>query len=683
MEKLKQGAKQSLATAKKHYQHIVSAVLLTLIVLIIYGNDLGILANEALQSEALSHLLLMPFFAGILFYLRRDLVKASISLEKYRKKTRIPYLDEMIGIALCLIAFLIYWYGSHTFYPLEYHILSFPIFLMGVTLILFNFKALLALILPILFLMFLVPLPTDIMYTIGGFLANFNTLASYNILKTFGLPVTLSSAYGPPTMMLTTAAGEPATFTIDVPCSGTYSLIAFAMFASFLAFVASARAVKKALVFVFGFLIIEIMNIVRITTIISIAYGFGEEIAMVFFHAVAGLVLIFVGMLITLFVAERFLKIQILPRQQETPSCQKCQKSAKDFQSFCQSCGKFLSNVSTKISPKFWTKILLLLLACSIVTFSIHAPTFAVAQGPMGVGSASSWQNATNVFPNITEYKLSYLYRDTNFEKLARQDASLMYAYFPLNISRSTVYVDVGVASSIANLHSWEVCLIAWQTAQGRYPLVTLLDSKDTQLLEGVPIIARYLVFRSPYNYTQITLYWYERATFNTGITVEQKYVRISLIILKYGETEYEQYEEELLTVGQIVASYWQPLKTQSLISLGVPAQQLLLIVSIAFVAFTKTAQYTNDQRKKNNNLKIFKNFASPKEKIVLQTIQDLAKDKNIMETREIQEAIKQKIGKPVKFNTLFNILNHLEEYGFIKKDIVSNKNKPRLVWKT
>jgi hypothetical protein len=51
------------------------------------------------------------------------------------------------------------------------------------------------------------------------------------------------------------------------------------------------------------------------------------------------------------------------------------------------------------------------------------------------------------------------------------------------------------------------------------------------QLLEGSQLIAKYLVFQdSEQNYTQLTLYWYESATFKIGATVQQKYVRISLI---------------------------------------------------------------------------------------------------------------------------------------------------------
>ena len=686
VEKIDTWLKRGFVLIRTYYQHILSFVLIALAIFIVYGSDLEILVNEALQSEALSHILLVPFFAAVLFYLKRDLVAASVNLKKNRKETAAQYVDEVIGVALCLIAFLVYWYGSYTFNPLEYHLVSLPIFIAGVTLILLNLKALTVLIFPILFLLFLTPPPTDFTYAVGGGLANINTQASYSILKVFGLPVTLSSTYGPPTLTLTTAGGNPASFTVDVACSGIYSLIAFAMFAAFLAFIASASVVRKIGLFFLGFLIFEILNIARITIIVSIAFLLGEEIAMLVFHSIAGLVLIFIGMLLILFIAEKFFKIQILPKKQEQMPCPKCKKSLEGFKDFCLNCGRHLGAYREKLSQRFWLKLGMLIIGCSIVAYSIHAPTFAFAQGPVEV--TSGWENATNVFPSKLEYadvnySLRFLYRDMDFEKVARQDASLIYAYIPNNMSKSTIFVLVGVASSISNLHSWEVCLITWQTAQGKYPLVTTLDSRDVQLLPDVPIIARYLVFESPYNYTQITLYWYEKATFKTGITVEQKYVRISLIIMKPTGIDYRQYEEELHKVGQEIGDYWQPLKTQSLISLGIPAQQLLLAVSLVFIASTKTIQYSHEWRKKTNNLKIFNNTASPEEKVALQTFQEIAKEKKKIVTSDFAEALKRKTRKNIKFDDLTSLLVRLEEYGFIKRDVESVNNKPRLVWKT
>lgn len=147
--------------------------------------------------------------------------------------------------------------------------------------------------------------------------------------------------------------------------------------------------------------------------------------------------------------------------------------------------------------------------------------------------------------------------------------------------------------------------------------------------------------------------------------------------------TNYQQHEDLLLDFGKTVAAYWQPMQSQSLISLGVPAQQALLAASIIFIVVTKTTQYTSEWRKRTNNLKIFNNLASTTDKLVLKTITELSKEKNAVTTRDINLAIKRKVGKFMKLEKLLERLNRLQEYDFIKRDIISSNNTPMLVWKS
>jgi len=665
------------------YSHMVfSAFLIFITIFVIYGHDLQMLINEAFNNEALTHIFLVPFFAGFLFYLRRNMVKASIALENDRRKGKAEHVDELIGVILCLIAFLIYWYGSYTFYPLEYHIFSIPIFVTGLILIIFNLKTTLILLFPTFFLFFLVPPPMELLYSAGGVMANFETQVAYFMLKSLGLPVQLSFSYGPPIIQLsTTSTGESTHFAVDLPCSGMYSLIAFVMFAAFLAFITNASLSKKLLVFPVGFAIFEVLNTIRIATIVIIAYFFGEEIAMTFFHSVAGLILIFVGMLLTLGIVERIFKVQVLPNMQQI-SCPKCRVNLKNNEAFCINCGRFLDFLHKRVSSKTLAKITLLLLGCTLVSLSINAPTFAIAKNSITVESGAKFKNSTSILPEIGNYRLKFLYRDINYERIAGQDAALVYAYFPMNYSKRTIFVSVNVANSLSNLHSWEVCLISWQTAHGRYPLVDVLDSKDEQLLEDPPIIARYLAFKSPQKYMQLTLYWFEKVPFNTGITIEQKYVRISLIIIIYGDlANYKELEKELLSFGEKIASYWEPLKTQSLISMGVSALQLLLIFSIILSFLLKISQYMYEIRRRKRNSKIFKGFASKEDKLILEAVSNLAKEKKGVETGQIARALRKR-GKFIKMSVLVDKLKVLEEYGLIRREIVSVGNNPKLVWK-
>jgi len=54
---------------KFHYSVVFAATLVILLIFIVYGEDLKILFNEAIQAEEFNHIILVPFFAIFLFYL--------------------------------------------------------------------------------------------------------------------------------------------------------------------------------------------------------------------------------------------------------------------------------------------------------------------------------------------------------------------------------------------------------------------------------------------------------------------------------------------------------------------------------------------------------------------------------------------------------------------------------------
>ena len=518
MKKVEDWIKNGSNNIRLYYRHFLLFLLFLVLVLVIYGGDFWILANEAFQNQALSHLLILPFLVGFLFYLQKDVVKATLLVGRNSQRKSMKYFDEILGLVFCLVAFLIYWYGSQTFYPLEYHIFSLPFFVVGVILILFNVQALIKLIFPILFLLFLVPLPATFISTIGGGLANLNTTVSYSILKTAGFPITLSSSYGAPTILMTSASGQPLGFSIDVACSGLYSIVAFAMFATFLAFISKTSFFKKFLLFALGFFVFVTLNIFRVIGIVTVGYGFGEEAAL-FLHSFAGMLLIFIGMLLILVFSDKVLKVKMIAKPEEQQPCPKCKKSPS-FINFCQNCGRFKDTACEIISKEHFAKLLLLLLGCSLAVLSISAPTFATTNNSIELSSAGNLVASSNVFPDVFGYTLDFLYRDVEYEKVAAQDSSLVYSYIPENMSEPTVYAVVGVSSSISNLHNWEVCFVTWQTAHGQYPLVDVYDSREIQLLHDPLLVAKFFVFDSPNNYTQVTLYWYEKASFKTGLTV-------------------------------------------------------------------------------------------------------------------------------------------------------------------
>ncbi|NIT62165.1 MAG: hypothetical protein GWN00_40025, partial [Aliifodinibius sp.] len=177
------------------------------------------------------------------------------------------HIHEIVGALVCLLAIVIYLHGSYTFYPLEYHMISLPLFVAGTILIIFNAQTLRTLAFPIAFLLFLIPPPIQAVYTASTTLATFNSEAVYTILKTIGMPVSLTTQYGAPVILLESSEIMPSTFTIDIACAGIYSLIGFTIFAVFFAYIARGTVPKKSIIFLIGFPMIYVLNILRITTI--------------------------------------------------------------------------------------------------------------------------------------------------------------------------------------------------------------------------------------------------------------------------------------------------------------------------------------------------------------------------------------------------------------------------------
>src|SRR3972149_326469 len=662
--------------AKRNFHSIIALSLIVLTVLVVYWQDLVILFNEAVGSDAMSHIFFVPFLVSYLFYRKREVIKAHFVLNEVSSEKPVS-VNFLVGIMLCLTAFLVYWYGSYTFYPLEFHVASLVLFVAGVVLALTSFKLLLALIFPVLFLAFLVFPPSVVAYEAGAIVAYVNTQGSYALLKAAGLPVSLSYNYGAPIISLSTASAD-IEFAVYQASSGIYSLIAFTMFATFIVYIMHGPLVKKIGVFLLGMLLLPVLNIIRISVIVSVALWLGEEIAMNVFHTFAGWILIFVGTLLLLLIGEKLLHLR-LTRDRKEALCPECIESSRTQAPFCLNCGKLLHTARSRISKVLWAKVMGLLIGALLVTVSLQAPAFAFAPG--FTVSSSDPQSNTSMFPEVPEHQLRFLYRDETYERVAHQDVSLVYVYSPENYSTLPIYVIVGVASSISNLHNWEVSLIAWQTSRGQQPLVSLIDSADFQLTENPRIVARFLVFEHPSNWTYVAVYWHQRAPFNTGLTVEPRYVRINLLVLTRNQEDWLEIKDRLQTVGESIAVYWEPLRVQSLFSLAIPLQQLLLASTASAAVIAQVSQYALNQKRKKTNTQIFIKLASSDDKLLLQAVRETNQKTREATSQAVASTLTETANKSMKLNRLDAALRTLEKSGIIKADLVNMLDQPKLVW--
>jgi len=659
----------------------IKITIATLATVTVFFQDLAMIFNDALQSETTSYILAIPFLLTYLIYRKRKMIKAAIPLESSKLLKKVP-LSEIVGASLFLASFLLYWYGSYTFTPLEYHIFALPIFTSACILILFNMQTLKQLLFPVAFLFLLVPPPEGILYNLGALLSTLSSELSYNLLKIFGFPITLSAEYGSPVMFLTQQNGTTIRLQIDVACSGIYSQIGFLIFALFIAYIIRDKTWKKAAIFLLGFPLIYLLNVLRITTIGIIGYYYGEDIALNVFHLFGGWILIFLGTLVLLATSEKLFKIQISPKQ--TEKCPECKQTLATDRSFCLACGRIHKTHFNRINKKDIAKATGLILSVVLI-LSIQAPVFALTEGPAEiiVQTAKGEQVTTEILPEIEGYTLTFWRRDEAFEQTAKQDASLVYMYFPHNETKEVVWVAVEIASTRSSLHGWEVCLITWPVSHGYQSEVNQIELRDVQLLDNPPIIGRYFVFQyKTSNSTQAVLYWYETSIFKVNSTSQQKHVKISLIAYPDSLEDSSEVGNQLQTLATKIASDWQAIKTWSQIALLISQNGDKLTTTTIILLCAVLVLSTLEKRKERKQNKIAYQKLSKANRQIIDAVHQTEKNMPAI-LNSILKTYKDTIGKRMNKEKLLEKLSEAEKIGAIERKIANRQDEPVQVWRT
>ncbi len=664
---------------------MVSAILIT------YWKDLSIIWTDALKSEMTSYILAIPFLLAFMLYRKRKVLKAVVQWEK----SEVPSIggvgiEELIGLAMCLSAFFLYAYGSYTFNPLEYHLISLPLFVAGCTLFLFNYQTIKALIFPIAFLFLLVPLPAKTMYAAGSQLSVLTSNVVYSLLKVFGLPVKLSSAYEAPAIIIQDSSGQSLPFAIDIACAGIYSLLGFIVFALFLADITKGSARKKLGLFLTGFLLIYGLNIVRVTIIVLVGYRWGLETAMGLLHITGGFVLIFLGTLFMLVLGEKALKIKFFGAKIRSQTCSVCEQSQQENENFCLLCGRFLNSIKAKMTKKDIYKIIVLLII-GLIILNLRLPTFVLTNKnfiEINLQELTGTKLTQQFLPTIPGYEPKFLYRDTQFERWSQQDASLVYIYYPDNKSHAPIWVGIEIADSYSKVHRWETCLITYAAPS---ETVTTVKLKDTQILEDPPLVGRFFVFRPQRsNLTQAVLYWYGKAAFKVGSGWGLKYVKTStMAFVKPSEIsnpeEYSELEKKLLAVAQSIASHWEPVKAWSFVVLGF-AKWGLAFSTISMIV--PAAIYVKRTwRNRKNSIQLYKqlNWYSSflEEEKLAKKIVNILTENGKSTGVAIAKSYQKLTEKPIETDKLLKTIKYAEESGLIKRDIINKEDEPFLVWKS
>ena len=310
-------------------------------VVLVFHQDLVMVAVDAVQNESMSYVLAIPFLFAYLVYRKRKMLRTVMPLESRAQPRIIRFLATIVGVLLASTAMLLYWYGSST----GYHMLTLPIFAAGLTLLLFNTQTLKESAFPLAFLIFLTP-PSGILNRIGPAFSSASSEASYAFIRAVGVPSTLTSQLGNPVIQVTRSGGEALGFTVGQSSSGLYSLLGFLVFAVFIVYTIRDRLWKKLLLFPVGFLIIYALSLSRIASILLIGYNFGRDVAMELVLLLGGWILMFLGTFLALAFSEKVLHTQIfsIPSQE----CAKCGSELQADRNLCFSCGRILRPSATR-----------------------------------------------------------------------------------------------------------------------------------------------------------------------------------------------------------------------------------------------------------------------------------------------------------------------------------------------
>jgi exosortase len=663
----------------------IKGVFILVATLAIYFQDLSILANDAIQNDLMSYALAIPFLFTYLIYRKRKMLRATNPFETANANRSSKHISEIVGVLLCITAFLLYWHGSYTFYPLEYHLISLPLFTGGLILIIFNTKTLQVLAFPIAFLFFLTPPPTEIISIAGASVATFSSDVSYNILKTIGIPATQIFEYGAPALVVTDPSGSQVSFVVGTASSGIHSIIGFCIFAVFIMYIARGPAWKKATVFLASLLIIYALTMVRITALVLVGYWQGVNLAWDIFHLIGASVLIFLGSITLLLLSEKIWKLQIFSTQPQPAPCPTCNSNTKTKEDYCLDCGKITKYPKITLSKLDIGKIAMLVVVTGLIV-TLSVPVFALSVEPPQIFAktlGNEQTTATEIFPRFRDFNLSFVYRDQQFERIAGRDRALVYAYTPPDSASETVFVAVEIGASRSTWHTWEASVIIWPQQPSRPPQGIQLDLREVQLLNNPPLIGKYFAFQqTASNTTQVVLYWMESAFFDIGSSSEQKYVKISLIVFPKNSSIQET-EALLYPFAEEIINFWQPIKAWSQISLIIAQNgALLATMPITLLATVLAANFIQMHREKKSNLKIYNQLDTEEEKRILQAVHQASK-KETPTAGAIASCYQKLTGKTIETETLIQKLNQAEELRLVKRDIASQEDQPIIVWKS
>jgi exosortase/archaeosortase family protein len=669
----------------------------------VYYLDLAQVFGRAIaftEGNITNYVLTIPFLIAFVLYRKRSvIIAAAIQSQERNIAFR---LDDVLGVTLCIVAVFIYIFGSGTLYALEYHILSFPIFLAGCTMLIFDIATLRQSLFAVLLTAYIQPPPGFLVSELAADLSWSAAVLVEAMLKLTGMAISLDSGQGAPALVVVLPSGGQIPFFVGEPSSGVFSTIGLSLFAVFVAYITRGKVWKRSIIFAMGFPLFFILNTFRIALILVFWYLWGQEVAETF-HIVSGSLMVAIGTILLLVIGERVLGLTIRTVKNIQKQCVACERSLANREFLCLYCGRMLKSNDHRIKH-IWTRIATLAgLSIIIISASlVSQPSYSEKQTKLSnldISAIKGPETTDYFLPQIGGWDLNYAYRDARIESVLNQDAVLAYRYTLQNQSAAdsedfvlTPYVYASVQISNGH-HVWEDSLVTYPSRVGR-PSATLLESSDYAL--SGDITGRFLMFqRVGSKSTEAVFYWFERVPLKFGSDYLNRNVLLSIwtntnALSKTGlikaPDDSEGIKQLYLPMAKAIEQYWSSQTSQVLtneIALKFIQTHVVALVAISLspVGILIMRGQIRAAKLRRANKKLYETLEFEDKSLLAYLVSGRTGDENLT-GKLVADAYRKATSKAISEVEVMEQLNYARKSGLLKGQLSSIQDQPVLVWK-
>ena len=270
----------------KAFARILQWAILSIIYFLLYGAVLSELIAEWYSDSIYSYGILVPVISCYL--IRRKAAELS----------SVPIISSTWGYVLLLMAVALYCVGQLATDAFVMRV-SMLLAVVALVQILFGSLYLKALSFPLLYLFFMIPLPTLLAGGLTDILKLFDVLLSAKVLQALGVPVfPESDLLHLPNVVLTVTAG----------CSGASSILALFALGLVYAYLLPVGPMSKVLLAASVIPLAVVANLFRIIVTVALTYHIGPVVLRSFFHEFTGTVNFLLSVFLLLMMGEGLLR---------------------------------------------------------------------------------------------------------------------------------------------------------------------------------------------------------------------------------------------------------------------------------------------------------------------------------------------------------------------------------------